>query len=397
MTENSLPRFGAPATHAPLKILYIVESAATGVGRHLFDLLDGILAQGHKVDVVYSPVREDDIFRRGRALHPDILFRAIPMRRAPGPTDVKALMAIRRHIHRFGPYDIIHGHSSKGGMLARLAGIGTASRVVYTPHAISTLNPALSRLQRLLVGAGEVVMSHLTDAIVAVSSGERDQIIGLGIPPAKVALIANEIGSLDPAPRDSIRRALNLAPEQVAIGFVGRLSRQKAIDVMVAAFTRVRAMVPQARLIVIGEGDAAEAARRQAVEAGCAEAISWLGTRDASRYYAAFDILALPSRYEGLSYTLLEAASVGLPIIASDVGGARDIVTSGVDGVVVPAGDAESFAAELCALMLAPERLKRYAAAAKRRLVQGGPMRMVCNTLALYSSLLSAPAPKRRF
>ncbi|MDE1149992.1 MAG: glycosyltransferase [Azospirillaceae bacterium] len=378
------------AVARPLRVLHIVESAATGVGRHLLDLLEGTLAQGHGADVLFSPTREDDIFRQGRARLTNVHFRAIAMRRAPTPTDLKALWAVKRHMASFGPYDIIHGHSSKGGMLARLAGIGTKARVVYTPHAISTLDPNLTGPKRALFHVGEVALACLTDQIIAVSTGEREHIIGLGIPADKVTTITNGIEPPVTAPRDDTRRELGLAPHHLAIGFVGRLTAHKGIDILIDSFARAHAVAPHARLIIIGDGDAGDDARTRAEALGCSTAITWLGARDAVRYYGAFDLLAQPSRYEGLSYTLLEAAGLGLPIIATDVGGTRDVIVDDVTGVVSPSHEAApgAFADLLCALVTDPGRLARYADAAFAHVGPGGRARMVTRTLSLYQSLL---------
>lgn len=369
-----------------MNLLYIVESAATGVGRHLIDLIDGALAAGHRIDVVYSPIREDDLFRQGRERlsRMGVRFAAVPMRRAPGAWDMAPLLAIRRHVRRFGPFDVIHGHSSKGGMMARLAGLGSGARVIYTPHAISTLDPTLPRLKRIVYHAGEWVLALASDMIVAVSTEEQRHIVGLGIPARKVKAVLNAIDPPEITDRDTMRRLLGLDEQALAVGFVGRLSRHKAIDVMIGSFAAAWKSDPKLRLIVIGDGDLAATARAEASASGCAPAVSWLGARDARAYYPAFDVLAQPSRFEGLSYALLEAAGAGVPVIATDVGGTRDVIEDGVNGLVMPEiGDAAAFARGL-RQATAPETLARLTAAARKRVERGGVARMVNETLALY-------------
>ncbi len=372
-----------------MKILYIVESAATGVARHLLDLLDGVLAAGHRAEVIYSPLREDAIFRAGRERlsAAGVVFTAIPMRRAPGPWDVPAVLAVRRHIAARGPFDVIHGHSSKGGMVARLAGIGTSARIVYTPHAISTLDPTLSLPKRLLYHAGEWALATLTDVLIAVSAGEGAHLEGLGIPARKIRVVRNGIEPPAPGPRTraEVRAELQLGDDDVAIGFVGRLGRHKAIDVMLAAFAEALERHPRLRLIVIGDGEWRDQARQQAVDLGCAGQVRWLGAREALGYYIGFDLLAQPSRYEGLSYTMLEAAGVGLPIVATDVSGTRDVVEDGLSGVVVPAvGDAAAFATALVEVAGNPARREALARGARERIRMGDVGRMVAGTLAVY-------------
>ncbi len=367
-----------------LRILFVVEAAATGVARHIFDLLDGLQARGHTIDVLYSPLREDALFRADRLARPDVRFAAVAMRRAPGVQDLRPLRKIRRFIRANGPYDILHGHSSKGGLMARLAAPGSGARVVYTPHAISTLDPTRAPLPRLVYGLGERVLALATDALIAVSSQERTAIGRLGIPLRKVVCIRNAVAPLPPGP--DRRGDLGLAPDDVVIGFVGRCSRQKAIDVLVAAFAAVRRKVPAARLLVIGDGPEKDSARRQAEAEGCAADIRWLGACDARAWYPSFDLLALPSRYEGLSYTLLEAAAAGLPIVASDVGGVRDVVADGLTGRIVPPGNTEALADALALLTRDSALRARYAEAARTRR-RPGPARMVARTETLYRIL----------
>lgn len=373
-----------------MNILYIVESSATGVARHMLDLIDGVRAAGHRVSVIYSPLREDAIFRAGRMrlAAEGVDFAAVAMRRAPGPWDLAPILAARRYIAVHGPFDVIHGHSSKGGMVARLAGIGSGAAVVYTPHAISTLDPTLPILKRLVYHAGELALSWVTDSLIAVSTGEGAHLESLGIPRAKIRVVLN--GVEPPArgrPRAEIRAELGLTAGDLAAGFVGRLGPHKAVDVLVAAFAQARAARPELRLIVVGDGEWRERAKREAADLGCDGDIRWLGAREALGYYAGFDLLAQPSRYEGLSYTMLEAASVGLPIVATDVSGTRDVIEDGTTGLIVPrVGDAPAFAVALVRIAADAALRESLTNAANSRIRAGDVGRMVAGTLAVYAA-----------
>jgi glycosyltransferase involved in cell wall biosynthesis len=375
----------------PLRILHVVESAATGVARHVLDLADGSARAGHRTDVIYSPVREDDLFRRGRERlgRQGVAFHSVAMRRDPGPWDLPTVLQVRRLVSEHGPFDIIHGHSSKGGMLARLAGIGSKAAVVYTPHAISTQDPVLGGLKRMIFKQGEKALARLTDRIIAVSSAECDHIAGLGIPRGKLAVIPNGVGRPTGPTREQARAKLGLAGDNLAIGFVGRLSRQKGIDVMISGFAPVAKADPKAHLVVIGEGEGGDLARATAETLGCASQIVWLGAVDALQYFPAFDLFAQPSRYEGFSYAILEAASHGVPALTTDVGGSRETVTDGVTGVIVPPDQAALFAEAFVALAAdRPQLAAMTRAAAETAGRVDGRQRMVDATLALYRSLL---------
>jgi glycosyltransferase involved in cell wall biosynthesis len=378
----------------PLRILHVVESAATGVARHVLDLADGASRAGHATDVIYSPLREDDLFRKGRERleKQGVAFHAVPMRRDPGPWDLSTLSNVRGLVRRYGPFGVIHGHSSKGGMLARLAGVGGSGAVVYTPHAISTQDPMLGGVKRMIFKFGEKALARLTDRIIAVSSAECEHIVSLGIPRAKLAVIPNGVGRPTGPTRAQARATLGLANDNLAIGFVGRLSRQKGVDVMIAGFAHVAKADPGARLVMIGEGEGGAIARAMAESVGCAKQIIWLGMVDALQYFPAFDLFAQPSRYEGFSYAILEAASHGIPALTTDVGGSRETITEGVTGMIVPPDQPVVFAEALLALTGDRARLasmRRVAADIAGKV--DGRERMVDATLALYHSLLLRP------
>lgn len=375
----------------PLRIVHVVESAATGVARHILDLADGASRAGHRTDVIYSPLREDDLFRKGRERleKQNVAFHAVPMRRDPGPWDVSAVSKVRGLVREQGPFDIIHGHSSKGGMLARLAGVGGNGAVVYTPHAISTQDPMLGGIKRMIFKVGEKALARLTDKIIAVSSAECEHIVGLGIPRAKLAVIPNGVGRPTGPTRAQARATLGLTDDNLAIGFVGRLSRQKGVDVMIAGFAHVAKADPTARLVMIGEGEGGPIARAMAETVGCARQVIWLGMVDALQYFPAFDLFAQPSRYEGFSYAILEAASHGIAALTTDVGGSRETVTDGVTGVIVPPDQPVVFAEAFLALTSDRARLAAMTkAAADTAGKVDGRQRMVDTTLALYRSLL---------
>ena len=380
-----------------MRILHVVEAASTGVARHILDLSEGAVRAGHAPVVIYSPLREDNLFHAGRARLKDVSFHAVPMRRAPGPWDIPATLQVRRLVAQTGPYDMIHGHSSKGGMLARLAKICNDSAIVYTPHAISTQDPMNGGAKSLVYRAGEKALARLTDRIIAVSSAECEHIVGLGIARAKLVVIPNGVAPAAGPTRQEARAALGLAEDALAIGFVGRLSRQKAIDVLIAAFAPVAKANVKARLMVIGEGEEGAAARRQAERLGCSQQVTWLGAVDALPRYPAFDLFAQPSRYEGFSYAVLEAASRGVAVLTTDVGGSREAITDGVSGLIVPPDAPDAFVAALAALAADPQRLARMGRAAREGMAAvDGRQRMVDATLALYGGLLMSRSEVRK-
>ena len=118
---------GAPAK---MNLLEVVEPCSAGVGRHVAGLCADLASEGHRVTVAYSPHRLDDAFRIFMKEHPGIRFLPLDIRRKISPlSDVRGVAQLLRHIRREGPFDVVHGHSAKGGAIARLAGSRKAADV----------------------------------------------------------------------------------------------------------------------------------------------------------------------------------------------------------------------------------------------------------------------------
>ena len=332
------------------RICYIVESASAGVGRHVGDLIERLAEREvAELHVLWSPKRVDRRFL-DRLERSNVRHQAIRMQRSIGPRDLLALLEVRAYLRNHGPFDVVHGHSSKGGALARLAAIGSRSRVVYTPHAFAAMDPSGRRCNRWLYRRLELFLAGLTDRVLAVSPEERDFAIEMGIPAGKLSVVPNGI-EFDVLPaRQGARRELGLGAEDVTVGFVGRLNSQKYPELLVQAFSSIARRFPQARLVIIGDGPLASQVESVVARRGSTGRVILAGARDGRRLMPAFDLLAMPSRYEGFAYVALEALAAGLPLLVTDTASARLTVEDGVNGYVVPV-DAAAFAERLGRLL----------------------------------------------
>jgi glycosyltransferase involved in cell wall biosynthesis len=124
--------------------------------------------------------------------------------------------------------------------------------------------------------------------------------------------------------------------------------------------------------------------RKLAGDLGLADRVLWLGERDARTVMAGFDVFAISSCKEGLPYVVLEAMSAGLPVVATDTAGVESLVTTGVNGTVVPCGDADAFGEALQGLIADADRRARYGRASLHRVARFSTDAMVEQTLALY-------------
>lgn len=367
-----------------LNVVLVVEASSAGVGRHVRDLSTELAKRDHTVHIIWSPTRADSSFLDFASSPPSgVSLYEIPMERLPGSKDVGVVRRTRRLLKSLATLDVVHGHSSKGGAIARLAGFEIAPTVA-TPHAVITSDPSLSIPKKALYGAAELALGLLGGAIVAVSQEEQAQIRRLGVPGRRIHLIPNGVGSLDLGNRDPARARLGLSKTDRAIGFVGRLVPQKDPLLALAAFSRLGD--PSTTLIIIGDGPLRDAVEAEIHRLGIDQKVMLLGEQPARDLMPAFDLLVLSSRYEGLSYVVLEALSAGIPIAATCTGGTQELLGSGA-GLVVPVGDEEALSRALSELLRDRDLAARAADAAVQVSRRYGLEAMVDAYEQLYRSV----------
>ncbi|HSV13391.1 MAG TPA: glycosyltransferase, partial [Tepidisphaeraceae bacterium] len=376
----------------PWRVLMIVESAAGGTGRHVLDLCEGFIARGCDAHVIYSTGRVDRMFLNRLAKIPALHQQAIRMRTAPHPSDVGVVRAVKRYMREHGPFDVIHGHSSKGGAIARLAAFGTGIPAFYTLHGLIMMDPGLPRWKWLMYYSAEMAMTWRTQRIIAVSPEEQRAARKLGFGHDRVTMVPNGVGPLGGATRKIARQTMGVAEDQIVIGFIGRLVEQKAPHILIEAFANTLKVTPNARLAIVGAGPLEREMHDLATRLGAADKIIWLGERDARGVIAGFDLFALSSRKEGLPYVVLEAMVTGLPVVATNKAGVEILIDPGVSGEVVPADDAKAFGDALIRLTSDPARLAAQSKAAGERAKRFTVDAMVEGTIQAYEGALS-PSP----
>ncbi len=369
-----------------LRIGMVVESFDTGVARLVAVLAQGLAAQGHRVDVVHAMDKVDPACRDRLLATPGVRLFPLPMVRAPRPGDLAALARLVAHVRRHGPYDLLHGHSSKGGALARLAGLLTGTPSLYTPHAFYTLAPELAPAERSAYAAVERLLARLARAVVCSSEVERRHALAIGIPSERLWVVPNGI---DPSPRDGTltRAALGIPDHALVVGAVGRLAPQKRIDTLVRAIAMIRGHRDDVWALVVGDGAELPGLRELCRDLGVTDRVVFAGRQPCQDALALTDILAQPSAYEGFSLMPLEAMQAGLPIVCTDVGGVAESVVDGVTGLVVPVGDPIALARTLLDLCADPGRRLAMGQAARERAALFGPEAMLTPMLQIYRTV----------
>lgn len=218
-----------------------------------------------------------------------------------------------------------------------------------------------------------------------------------GCPPSKMVLIPNGVREDALAPVGdgrAKRQELGLPPEARVIGAVSRLAWKKGIRHLVEATPRILDYVPDAHVVIAGDGELRQELEAQASELGVRERVHFLGSRpDTIELIAAFDVFVLPSVVEGMSNALLEAMAVGRPTVVTDVGGNPEVALDGETGLVVPPGDSHQLAASIQKLLEAPELAAEMGAAGRRRVLEHYQIDVMTRRIeALYDTLLAARA-----
>ncbi|MEY2464556.1 MAG: hypothetical protein QOH64_2694 [Acidimicrobiaceae bacterium] len=310
--------------------------------------------------------------------------------------DVRALGELTALFRRLRP-TIVHTHNPKPGVYGRLS--AWASRVpgiVNTVHGLYAL-PDDRRAKRAIVYGLERVAARCSDIELVQNPEDLDVLAGLGIPRSKLRLLGNgvDLTRFEPPTtqqRRSARAHLGAEDGEVIVGVVGRLVREKGYrEVFEAAARLVRGGVP-VRFVVVGPSDPAK--QDAITEEECERAsrdgnVTFLGLRhDVERIYHALDLYVLASYREGFPRSAMEAAATGLPLVATDIRGCRQVVEHGKNGLLVPAGDAAALAAAVAELASDAERRVRMGeASVAKALAEFDQQAVIDTTLAAYAEL----------
>jgi glycosyltransferase involved in cell wall biosynthesis len=273
---------------------------------------------------------------------------------------------LRRLLHE-REYDIVHAHSPYVAGVARLVTSSLPRR--RRPRLVSTTHNAWDTFAlptRLL----NAVTAPLDDALLAVSpqvtasmwprSRGRAETLLHGVALDRVRAAA--------ASRSAERARLGIAPRELVVGTVANYTAQKDYPTLLAAARIVTAADRAVRFCAVGQGPLEDEIIRMRDELGLAGRVIVTGYQeDATRVMAGFDVFVLASRFEGLPVALMEALALGLPVVATSVGGVPSAVTDGLEGLLVPPGSPEALAGAIARLTRDPALRHEMAEAARRR------------------------------
>jgi glycosyltransferase involved in cell wall biosynthesis len=270
---------------------------------------------------------------------------------------LSALVWMTRHRREF---QLIHANRSSSGLIAGIIGFVLRKKIFYKLTRGDEID--IKGFRGGLWGRLKLMVLKRTVArFVAITREIESDLKRLGIPSNQIVRIPNGIGqvpSSHPCDREEIRAALGFNADTRVVTFVGRLVHAKGVDWLLEVWQRVTQRESKARLLIVGDGEERRSLEARAGAFGIRDSVVFAGEQqDVWRFLTITDVFVLPSRREGISNALLEAMSLGLPVIVTDdmLGGNREVVDNPANGCIVQFGDTNKFATSILKLLYDPD------------------------------------------
>ncbi|MBS0430916.1 MAG: glycosyltransferase [Proteobacteria bacterium] len=384
---------GREAAVQGLRILVLTDTPILGAGgseRFLRYLLSR-LPQECEVDVLQFCAKPDSANIVGNLDEQHVRLAYRPIGAIYGIAGIAATMHVRGMIRR-GNYDIVQSHHEKSDLITALL-----PRRSARPKLLSNrrdMGFQKSGRMRWLMRR----LNHRYDRIVAPSAAILDSLVATeNVAKGKVSCIPNGVDTTRFRPADvsgtaMLRKALGFSPDELLIGCVATLFPVKRHEDLLDAFARVHASLPEARLLLIGDGPLRERIEGRIRALRLDDVVQLMGDReDVAQLMPLLDVFVLASDSEGLSNAILEAQACGLPVVATRVGGNPDLVREDC-GKLVEAGNPSMLAEAMLELLRDPAARSGLGTAARARVEAGHSLQiMVDSYLRLYRDLISEP------
>jgi len=356
---------------AKKKVLYVItKSVWGGAQRYVFDLATNLPKDRFEIAVatggtgpLFSKLRDEDI----RTIAIPGLERDIHILK-----EFLTLWHLFKIFHQEKP-NVIHLNSSKIGALGafaafiyKLVACRLSLATIFTVHGWG-FKEERPHWQNFLIWLTTWFSSLFQNKIILINTTDFETAKKF-IPERKLALIFNGINSPDFLPREDARAffaekiRLPVATNTKVLGTIAELTKNKGVNYLLEAVNQMfmRFNLINLKVVIVGSGEDENKLRNQINKLGLQNSVHLVGfLPDAPRYLKAFDIFVLPSLKEGLPYTIMEAMSTGLPVVASRAGGIPDLVTDGKNGLLVESKNSKALADTLEKLIKKPEEIKR--------------------------------------
>jgi len=376
----------------PIHVLHLLVTTSPGGGpKHVYDLVRHL--PGDEFEVVIAAPRDGIFFERFRDL--GVTMVELPLSRLGVWHLPLAIRLIKRHA-----VDLVHTHGKGPGLYGRIAAGALGVPTVHTFHGIHYTG--YSWVGRGLYLGLERQLSRMSQAIINVSASQEVEGLGLGLfasQQSTVVVNGVDLDEMDAVVRQSAirRETLGIGPDDFVIGCVSRWDPVKRFEILLRAARRLAGRVPRLTLVLVGGGGEEARIRRLVAEIGLLDRVIFTGfLSNPARVYPLLDLYVATSLKEGLPLAPLEAMTVSLPIVATDVPGHRDVVIHGETGLLVPAEDSGALADAIASLVADPARRRKMGEAGRQRVLEHFAVRpMVERTVEVYRRALGAARRRR--
>ncbi|TQR18156.1 glycosyltransferase [Psychrobacillus soli] len=368
-----------------IKIMHISEATSGGVWTHLNQLADNLPKSRFKQTFILSSIKnpklEDGLEFQNHNFH------VVDMVREINPIeDIVSIIRICKILKKEKP-DIVHCHSSKAGLVGRVATVFMKNvKVVYTPHAFA-IHPHNGKLKNVIFSMVERFLAFVTTKIICVSYGEREVAIKYAICDSnKISVILNGVEDWEytvSLSKEEWLQSYSFTGQEKIIGFLGRLAPQKdplTFIELSQQFNSDKKVV----FVMIGDGPLEEIVRQEVGE-NCVVIGYHARPRDIIQY---FDIYVMTSLWEGLPYTLLESMNDGIPIVATNISGVNEIILHNKTGLLANTKDVNELSQHVRRLLEDPYEATKLSENAKYLINKKNKLnKMIKETEVLYSEL----------
>lgn len=318
-----------------MRILYVVTSAGFGgASMNVLLLMKYMVKEGHKVGLVSANERR--LITEAKKLGVEVFVNPYFVRRLHPLNDLRAFIPVYKAIKEFKP-DLIHAHSTKAGLIVRFwSALLNVKPVIFTAHGWA-FTEGRKYWKRWLLAKIEKIAGIATTKIICVSNHDKELALKFKVaPPDKLTVVYNGVG-----PEQFLGKQKNKANQEVVVTYVGRFAPPKDLTTLLEAVKSLDGV----KVLMVGDGELRSGVEKHILKNGLSEKVFLLGEReDVPEILSNSDIFILPSRWEGLPFTIIEAMMAGLPVVASKVGGVPELVDEGITGFLVPPGDHLSLA-----------------------------------------------------
>ncbi len=306
------------------------------------DKIENIIIHGHE------DTNNEFFDKKGRRIKE---YKTTILRQISPINDLKAIYECIKIVRKEKP-DFIHAHSAKGGVIGRIVGILTRTKVLFTPHAFSYLSEQ-NKLKRFIFLFIEKTLSTSNNVLIATSNSEKNRAINeVGYKKSKALIFNNSINPINISDALTIQKTW---PDEY-ICTVGRPCFQKNIDFMIKVIYEIK-KIKDIHLVVMGVGyhaDQLEIVEKLIVELDLTQNVTllnWTSREDVLQIIRNSKIYISTSRYEGLPYSIIEALALSKPCVVSNCDGNKDLIQDGYNGFVIDKLELQTFTEKILLLL----------------------------------------------